>query len=110
MSAAKKGAPGVLHEYMKRKTQNYATMKPHENEYVALAVRTINEYVKNRVKIEVPGDLSPEFYTGRHGVFVSIKKEGRLRGCIGTIEPTKKRHRARDNRKCNIRRRPRPAL
>lgn len=26
---------------------------------------------------------------GKRGVFVSIKKHGQLRGCIGTIEPTK---------------------
>ena len=65
-------------------------MKRHENEYVALAVKTINEYIKSGVKIKMPEDLSPEFYSDRKGVFVSIKKEGRLRGCIGTIEPTKK--------------------
>ena len=89
IARGEKGAPGVMHEYMKRKTGNYATMKPHENEYVALAVRTIHEYIKNRVKIKVPDGLSPAFYNSRNGVFVSIKKEGRLRGCIGTIEPVK---------------------
>jgi AmmeMemoRadiSam system protein A len=35
----------------------------------------------------VPGDL-PETLAGRAGVFVSLKKKGELRGCIGTFGPT----------------------
>ncbi len=83
-----KSDKSVMHEYMQRKTQ---TAKPakHSNEYVALASKTIHEYIKSGVKIDVPGDLSPEFYSQRNGVFVSIKKEGRLRGCIGTIAPVR---------------------
>jgi AmmeMemoRadiSam system protein A len=89
ITRGEKDAPSIMHEYMKRKTQNYRAAKPHDNEYVALAVRTIHEYIENGVKIKVPEGLSPAFYNSRNGVFVSIKKEGRLRGCIGTIEPTK---------------------
>ncbi len=85
-----KGSPSVLHEYMKRKTENYSTHKEHDNEYVALAQKTIYEYINNGIKINPPKDLSREFYHNRSGVFVSIKKEGRLRGCIGTTQPTRK--------------------
>lgn len=35
----------------------------------------------------MPKKLPEEMYTQRAGVFVSIKKEGQLRGCIGTIQP-----------------------
>lgn len=55
---------------------------------VKLARETIEEYVRNRrVPPSPPEDeLSPEMKQ-QGGVFVSIKKKGRLRGCIGTIEP-----------------------
>ena len=32
--------------------------------------------------------MSQELLTNRAGVFVTLKKDGMLRGCIGTIEPT----------------------
>jgi len=37
---------------------------------------------------ELPESLPPEYDT-RAGVFVSLKKEGQLRGCIGTFEPVR---------------------
>ncbi len=54
---------------------------------VQLAKQTIEEYVKTGNTISPPRDLSPEL-TARAGVFVSLKKMGSLRGCIGTFEPT----------------------
>ena len=41
-------------------------------------------------KIGVPEDLPDEMYKTQAGVFVSLKEEGRLRGCIGTIAPVQK--------------------
>ena len=35
-----------------------------------------------------PDSLPEEFFKERAGVFVSIKKKGNLRGCIGTFQPT----------------------
>lgn len=40
-------------------------------------------------KISVPEGLPEEMYSRRAGVFVSLKKDGRLRGCIGTIAPVR---------------------
>lgn len=57
-----------------------------EDAYVQLARRTIEQYVKEGRQIEVPEGLPQEMYADRAGVFVSIKEEGRLRGCIGTIQ------------------------
>jgi hypothetical protein len=50
-------------------------------------MRAISEYVCSRCIIEPPADLPPELQQ-QAGTFVSLKKFGQLRGCIGTIEPT----------------------
>ncbi len=59
--------------------------------YVDLARKTIERYVNHREisKLEDITQLS-EFYQPSSGVFVSIHRQGRLRGCIGTIEPARK--------------------
>jgi AmmeMemoRadiSam system protein A len=59
--------------------------------YVDLARKTIEHYVNHRqiVKLEDITQLS-ELYQPSSGVFVSIHRQGRLRGCIGTIEPVRK--------------------
>ncbi len=51
---------------------------------VELAQRTIEEFVRSGRK-----PRAPEGYRGGppSGVFVSLKKSGKLRGCIGTITP-----------------------
>jgi len=51
---------------------------------VGLAWETIEKYVRDGEKPAPPEDLEVQ---GRAGVFVSIKKSGRLRGCIGTLQP-----------------------
>lgn len=56
-----------------------------EDAYVTLARKTIEAHVRTGNLIEVPDGLPQEMYQDRAGVFVSIKKEGRLRGCIGTL-------------------------
>jgi AmmeMemoRadiSam system protein A/AmmeMemoRadiSam system protein B len=58
--------------------------------YVQLAADTLEAYVRTGRKIGVPEGLPDEMYTRRAGVFVSLKKYGELRGCIGTIGPTTK--------------------
>lgn len=56
---------------------------------VKLAQDTIEHYIVNKKVVNAPGEqeLTPEMKE-RGGVFVSIKKGGQLRGCIGTIEPS----------------------
>ncbi len=44
--------------------------------------------MRKREVIDPPADLPREFLSRRAGVFVSIKKDGMLRGCIGTYLPT----------------------
>ncbi|MBI4334875.1 MAG: AmmeMemoRadiSam system protein A [Chloroflexi bacterium] len=55
---------------------------------VKLARDTVEKYVREGKTIK-PADLTPEM-KGKAGVFVSIKKHGELRGCIGTFEPTQR--------------------
>lgn len=61
--------------------------RQREDEYVKLARRSLETYVKIGRMLPVPEGLSSELYDRRAGVFVSIKKDGLLRGCIGTIAP-----------------------
>ncbi|RLD93395.1 MAG: AMMECR1 domain-containing protein, partial [Aquificota bacterium] len=60
-----------------------------EHPLVSLARRTIEEYVKRGVVVDPPPprEMIPEMRK-KAGVFVSLKKHGRLRGCIGTFLPT----------------------
>lgn len=52
-----------------------------------LARETVESYVRKK-EILQPDELTPEMKE-QAGVFVCIKKHGKLRGCIGTFEPTK---------------------
>ena len=63
--------------------------KASEDPYVQLARKTVETYVRTGKKLRVPEGLPEEMYSRRAGVFVSLKEEGRLRGCIGTIAPVR---------------------
>ncbi|MDD4570341.1 MAG: AmmeMemoRadiSam system protein A, partial [Tepidanaerobacteraceae bacterium] len=75
--------------YKKRQKQR-DDRKEREDHYVKLARDTLETYVKNGNIPELPKDLPEEMTTSRAGVFVSVKKHGELRGCIGTFLPTRK--------------------
>ncbi len=60
---------------------------PKVDECVSLAKSSIEYYVKNRKKMEMPDNVSEELLFNKNGVFVSIHKFGNLRGCIGTFLP-----------------------
>ena len=64
-------------------------VKNCEDRYVSLARTTLETYVKENREIDVPENLPEEMIEQSAGVFVSIKKDGQLRGCIGTIFPTR---------------------
>lgn len=54
---------------------------------VKLAHDSLRHYLESGQKLPVPKKLPPEL-ADRAGAFVSMKKFGHLRGCIGTFEPT----------------------
>ena len=57
--------------------------------WVRLARQSVESYVLRREIMDVPEGLPEELARRRAGAFVSIHKQGRLRGCIGTIAPTR---------------------
>ncbi len=63
-------------------------LREREDEYVKLARKTLEHYVKYHEVMPVPDGLPEEMLHKQAGVFVSIKKRGQLRGCIGTFQPT----------------------
>jgi AmmeMemoRadiSam system protein A len=56
---------------------------------VNLAKQTVEIFIKERKIISPPNELSDKFFEKRAGVFVTIEKNGELRGCIGTYLPTR---------------------
>ena len=79
-----------------RQTRELAALeekKSKEDPYVRLARFTVEQYIRERKRIRIPQDLPEslrkslpmEMMQAEAGVFVSLHKEGRLRGCIGTI-------------------------
>jgi len=59
--------------------------------YVALARKSLEHYLRTGKILKVDTQcLTSDMLTKKAGVFVSIKKGGKLRGCIGTIVATRK--------------------
>ncbi len=74
-------------QYDEKDRDRVRKMRAGEDAYVGLARKTIEEYILTGRKGRIHEELPEEMRRQRAGVFVSIKKEGRLRGCIGTIQP-----------------------
>ena len=77
-----------LDSFLVEEQEKIRAKREASDEYVQLARRTIESYVTSREEIRVPQDLPAEMLSTRAGAFVSIHKQGSLRGCIGTIAPT----------------------
>lgn len=61
---------------------------PVEDEWVALARQALTAYIKEGQMLPLPQGLPNEMTARKAGVFVSLHKQGQLRGCIGTIMPS----------------------
>ena len=59
-----------------------------EDPYVKLARLSVETFVKTGQYAPLPNNLPADMMDKRAGVFVSLHEHGRLRGCIGTTEPT----------------------
>lgn len=77
-------------QYEEKEREKLLVQREKEDAYVRLARKAIEEYIRKGKKIEAPTEvperLPEEMYSQRAGVFVSIKEDGKLRGCIGTIQ------------------------
>lgn len=81
------GGEQLLEKLERTNLEKMRDIRNSEDPYVALARETLERYVKEGVRIGVPDVLPSEMLQNRAGVFVSIKKKGQLRGCIGTTAP-----------------------
>lgn len=77
-----------LDNLINNKYKKAEKLKGNEDKYVNLARTTLETYVKENKIIKLPPNLPDEMLENKAGTFVSIKKDGELRGCIGTTEPT----------------------
>ena len=72
--------------YEEEENNRLKSIMENEDEYVSLARKTLEKYVIYGEKIVKPDNLPEEMTKNKAGVFVSLKMDGQLRGCIGTIE------------------------
>ena len=75
-------------KYLERLKKNIAETDLKCDAYVKLAKASLESFILNKQIIDIPTDLPNEMLSKQAGAFVSIHKNGRLRGCIGTILPT----------------------
>ncbi|MBR2533657.1 MAG: AmmeMemoRadiSam system protein A [Erysipelotrichaceae bacterium] len=78
-----------LFQYEKKREAEIQKRRENSDAYVRLAYQAVDYYVLHRRYLPIPEDIDEELINGRAGTFVSIHKEGLLRGCIGTIAPTR---------------------
>ncbi len=85
-------SPGrrFLERYRAKQAEILRKKREEEDAWVQLARMTVETYTRCGKKPEVPDRCPEEMLERRAGVFVSIHKEGKLRGCIGTFLPTRK--------------------
>jgi AmmeMemoRadiSam system protein A len=74
-----------LRIWEEKKMEGLNARRAAEDPYVKLARETIESYIRDGKKPTLPKGLPDDIISRKAGVFVSIHKEGRLRGCIGTI-------------------------
>lgn len=75
-------------ELERRKTEAMLKSRQSEDEYVRLARMSLENRINEGKRLPLPDGLPADLTERRSGVFVSLKKDGRLRGCIGTIQAT----------------------
>lgn len=78
-----------LDKWYEKKVMKLDKERSAEDAYVTLARNTIENYIKNGTIIEKPLNLPEEMLKRKAGTFVSLHKDGDLRGCIGTISPVR---------------------
>lgn len=80
-----------LKEAQDKKRRALEERKVKEDAYVSLARLALETYITEERKLklsEVSDKIPKEMKEKQAGVFVSLKKDGSLRGCIGTIAAT----------------------
>jgi len=78
----------ILEQFEEQAILGAKKSRDSEDHYRSLARWSLEHKVKSGKELPFPDDLPDELLESRAGVFVSLHKNGRLRGCIGTIGPT----------------------
>ncbi|MBR0509928.1 MAG: AmmeMemoRadiSam system protein A [Clostridia bacterium] len=74
--------------YLEKKERECRARAETGDPYVKLARASVESWVRRHERLPLPADLPAEMLSRRAGAFVSIHKNGQLRGCIGTIAAT----------------------
>ncbi|WP_124997828.1 AmmeMemoRadiSam system protein A [Clostridium tagluense] len=77
----------ILSEITNEKRKKYKERVKKEDVYVRLARESLTHYLIEGNFMDQPNYVTEEMINNKRGVFVSLKKFGQLRGCIGTIFP-----------------------
>ena len=64
-------------------------IRKNESPYVRLARQSLEHYINTGKYLDIPPHTPEDLLNSRKGVFVTLKKDGTLRGCIGTIQPVR---------------------
>jgi len=79
----------ILSEIIEDRRKKYNKRVDNEDIYVRLARESLTHYLIEGRYMEAPSYVTEGMINSKRGVFVSLKKFGRLRGCIGTILPVR---------------------
>lgn len=77
----------TLNELLEERRKRYNIKVENTDPYIRLARDSLNHYLIYGEYLKTPNYILEEMLDKKRGVFVSLKKEGNLRGCIGTIFP-----------------------
>ena len=76
-----------LDRHLEQLKQQLRRKEQQSDPYVRLARQSLETWIREGRRMKLPKGLPEEMLKMRAGAFVSIHKFGKLRGCIGTIEP-----------------------
>ena len=77
-----------LDKFLNAQIEKNSKSRESSDEYTSLARASMEHYVKTHSMLSRPDGLSKDLIKNRAAVFVSLKKFGQLRGCIGSLAPT----------------------
>ena len=83
------GSRRFLDAYREKKERARLQRAETGDPYVRLARASVEAWVLSHERLPVPDGLPEELLARRAGAFVTLHKNGRLRGCIGTVVPTR---------------------
>ena len=87
------GTPDASRKFLdirkKEQGKMLADRRAKSDPYVRLAWQSVENYILEHRIMDIPADIPEELAQRRAGAFVSIHKQGQLRGCIGTISPVR---------------------